>query len=195
MTRRYTHDDSQEVRRKTQALMPEGVECTATLLRDGWQLNLVVCGRTSCHTYEFGPGITDLHMVKVAGQWKSGDRDVSHIPAADDVKTTGQFADNRDEMTYWARTARVGDRVVYFRGNLAQFRAEAGPRIVALQAQADASRTGKPLPPQEHVTLMDLQAKQDLLEAVQHLSRANVVSLVQERLADGTGFTYYAVKR
>ncbi len=194
MTRRYTHDDSQEVRRKTQALLPEGVTCTTTLMRDGWQLNIVVCGAKTCHTYEFGPGITDLHMLKVSAQWKNGDREVSLV-TSDDIKATGHYVDNKGELTHWARTSRPGERVVYFRGNLAQYRADAGPRMVALQTLADASRTGKPLPPHERVELMDLQNRQELLEAVQHLSMAAVISLVQERMSDGQGFTYYAVKR
>jgi hypothetical protein len=193
MTRRYTFDDLGETKRKLAALLPQGVTATATLMRDGWAMQVTVCGRDTCRPYDFGPGLTDLSLFRVADQWKTGEW---VKPLADSfVAVTGQFVDSRNELMVWFNSAKRGERIVYFTGRLAEFRAEAPKQIVSLQALADQSRTGKPLGTADRVKLMDLQAKMDLLEAVQHLNSASLLDLTQMRMTDGVGFTYYAVKR
>ena len=68
MSRRYTHEDTAETKRKLTALLPASVTCMATLIRDGWGLALSVCGEQQCHTYDFGPGLNDIQILREIGR-------------------------------------------------------------------------------------------------------------------------------
>lgn len=195
MSQRYTHENRAWVKRTLSALLPEGVTADVSLLRDGWQMQVTVCGPKSCHPYEFAPGLTELHLIRLAEQWKTGDR----VPPPHDDKATpealGSMVDTADELRAWARSSKKGQRVIYFTGNLAQFRADTAKAVVTLQAKGDEKISGNGLSAAERVKLTSMQGKLSLLEAVNTLQVASMIELTQARLTDGQGFIYYAVKR
>lgn len=194
MTQRYTHDSRAWAQRILGALLPEGVTANIILLRDGWGMNITVCGKSDCRPYEFGPGLTEYHLIRLADLWKTGDYVAPPEPATT-PDALGHFVDTADDLRAWVRPAKRGQRVVYFTGNLAQFRADASKQVVALQAKGDEKISGFGNSAAERVTLTNLQARLALLAAVNTLMEASMIELTQLRMSDGTGFTYYAVKR
>lgn len=199
MSRRYTHEDTAEIKRKLTALLPASVTCMATLTRDGWGLTLSVCGPQQCHAYEFGPGLNDIQILRVSEQWKGGTY-APPMPAPGsstitEAQSLAHFVDNRNELMQWVREGKRGSRVVYFRGNLAQFRADAPKDVVRLQSKNDQKVKPDNLEAGERVSLTRIQNTLDMLEAINTLQVAGLIDVAQQRMADNTGFVYYAAKR
>lgn len=195
MTQRYTHETRAWASRILAALLPEGVTANVTLLREGWGMNITICGKSACHTYEFAPGISEYHLIRVADQWKTGDMVLSldQEPRAPDA--IGLFVDTVEHLQAWVRTAKRGQRVVYFTGNLAQFRSDASKEVVTLQARGDEKPSGNGITAAERVRMTTMQVRLAMLAAVSTLQNAGMIDLTQLRMSDGAGFTYYAVKR
>jgi hypothetical protein len=158
---------------------------------------ITVCGRSQCLPYEFGPGLDNRHLLQIADQWKTGERVVQSASTFDPMLEVAQvrFIEDADSLTAWVRTARKGNRVIYFRGEIAQFRYEAPRRLARLLAKADELPAGKSLETHERIDVATIQRQLALLEAVNHLHMANMIEMVQLRMTDGTGTVYYAAKR
>jgi hypothetical protein len=191
--------DISRTQRIMQALLPEGVVVNTSAIRDGWELSVVICGKKSCHTYEFQRSLTDKHLLFVAETWATGE----HIQpiSGQDVSDLNRKAlaskhiGNRNDFATWCRESRRGAKVSYFIGELSRFRFDAPRRIVKLQALNDKAKKVQPRPTSEQVELAALQETLDLLDAVNKLHAAAAIEMVQHRAPDGTGATYYAVKR
>lgn len=199
MSRRYSFEDISTTERKLAALLPASVTCRATLQKDGWGLALSVCGEQQCHTYEFGPGLNDIQILRVSDQWKDGIYAPPVLAPGSSTITEAQslahFVDNRNELMQWVREGKRGSRVVYFRGNLAQFRADAPKDVVRLQSKNDQKVKPDNLEAGERVQLNRIQGTLDMLEAIGTLQVAGLIDVAQQRMADNTGFVYYAAKR
>lgn len=193
MNRLYGFDDTQRTNRILRALLPEGVTATATVANKGWELTVIVCGRTECKTYHFNTGLEDKHLLRLADWWKTGAEVVNDMPAI--AAKTAPSVTTADGLANWHRMAKKGEKAVYFRGQLAQFRFDASKRIVALMAEIDGENSEYQSKATERA---ELQAKQDtveLLHAIEAMQQHGAVELIQERLSDGTGATYFAIKR
>lgn len=197
MTRRYVFADISRATRVLGALVPDGVSVNSSIIRDGFGVSISVCGLAGCYSYEFGPGVTDTHLLKISEQWETGSRVESTYEPFDPTLAVAQvrFIETKDAITAWMREAKKGSRVVYFKGELAQYRADAPRRLVRLQAKADNLPAGETLDTHERIELAKIQRLLELLEAVQHLHQANMIEMVQLRMTDGTGTVYYAAKR
>lgn len=195
MTQRYTHESRAWAQRILGALLPEGVTANVTLLREGWGIDVTICGKSACRSYEFAPGLTEYHLIQTANQWKTGDMVLPATAEPRAADSIGLFVDTVEDLQAWVRTARRGQRVVYFTGNLAQFRSDASKEVVTLQARGDEKASGNGITAAERLRLTTLQVRLAMLAAVSTLQNAGMIDLTQLRMSDGTGFTYYAVKR
>jgi hypothetical protein len=199
VSRRFEVSDISRTQRIMQALLPEGVSVNTSAVRDGWELAVVVCGKHSCETYNFTRSLADKHLLFVAATWATGEfvRPVD-ADAAQEINRkalASKVVGNRNELATWCREAPRRDKVSYFSGVLSQFRFDAPRRLVKLQGLADKAKASRPRPQMELVEAAQLRETLDLLELVTKLHDAGRIELVQHRLADGSGATYYAVKR
>lgn len=198
MSRRYQHADVARTQRVMQALLPVGVRVATSSISDGWELSIVVCGATACEPYVFAPGVTDKQLLVIADQWSTGSlvrpigQDKSEVLRR---VLRSEMITNRNDFATWCRESKRQTKVAYFRGVLSQFRFDAPRRLVQLQGLADEAKPSRPRPQSEAVEAAKLRETLDLLELVTLLHDAKSIELVQHRLADGTGATYYAVKR
>lgn len=195
MTTRFTHQTRGWAKQILAALLPSTVTSDIALYRDGWEMKITICGTKSCHTYEFVPDLSEFQLIKLADQWKTGERVAPIITEATASQPLGNFVDTADELRAWVRTAKKGQRVIYFMGNLAQFRTDTSKKVVELQARGDSKASGNGLSAAERVQLTSMQGRLTLLESINTLQVANMIELTQARMSDGQGFTYYAVKR
>ena len=196
MTTRYTHETRAWAQKTLGALLPDGVEADIALLRDGFQMIVTLCGAKGCERYEFPPGLTEYHLFRLAEQWKTGEPVVPLSGADRTLEKLGHFVDTPDEMRAWVRSAKRGQRVVYFTGNLAEFRDDAPKQIVKLQAKGDEKISGNGLSAAERVKLTGLQNRLRLLTDINTMQLAGLIDLTQAHIgAEFGGFTYYAVKR
>lgn len=193
MGRLYTANDTAHAMRVLRALLPQGVTAAATVAEKGWELRIVVCGKTECRTYKFNTGIEDRHLLRIAGWWETGVEVPSDAPVIE--ARSAPALKSSDEMRLWLASARPGQRAVYFRGDLTQWRHDTSKRLVALQAIVDSARSEYERKARERAELQSIQDTRDLLDAVDTAQRRAIVSLVQERLSDGAGAVYYAVRR
>jgi hypothetical protein len=196
MSRRYEFSDVQRVNRTLDALVPEGVKVVTTLVEDGYGLVVTVCGAKTCANYSFGPGATEHNLLKVAEQWKTGEQ-APLSPSFDPQMANGttRFINTKEELIAWVRTAKKGERVIYFHGELAQARYDMPRQRVAIMARSDALPPGKTLEPFERVRLQKISETLEMLEAIGQLQSSNLIEPVQLRMTDGTGYTYYAARK
>lgn len=213
MPRTYTHADAETAHRKVSALLRHHgcVRVHSGVYNDGRTLGIVVADRKNrvSRLYEFGlagktdqspgsqgPDLTDLALLQICNEWETGSPVASAYtapmtvagPAAVEVTT-------REAFLSWLRAAKPGDMSLYFRGELASFRASAPARIVALQAKSDAARPSQPRPAAEGLEIDRLQTALDLLSSIFAMRDAGMISPTQRRNVDGAGMIYYATKR
>lgn len=199
MTRKYVYQDAARAAGILKALLPTGLDCSVSLVRDGWEARVTVCGQTGCETFDFNLGLTDHHLVDLADCWKTG----SYVRPAGQQSTAlnamrSLSVETPEQMIAWARSARKGEKVIYFRGELAQFRFDA-PRKIRDKSDlldriksknkkdADVARL--------RTEVRQLEDQNQLLVAVERLREASVIVLMQLRLTDGSGCVYFAVKK
>lgn len=199
MSRRYEYQDAARAAVVLKAMLPEGIAVTATLTRDGWEMSIAVCGSSECKSFEFGPGITDHHLVTLAESWATGDYVAPAEPATHGLSALqSQSVETAEQLISWARNAKHGARAIYFRGELAQFRYD-GPRQLreksAMLEKINVKNKKDPDVARLRVQVNQLQTTLELLVAVERLREASVIVLMQLRLTDGSGCVYFAVKR
>lgn len=197
MLRPFDFNDTGRVMRVLRALLPTDVSVLAQAANGGWVLNVTLCGKTACEVYQFKPTMSDRELLALSMAWETGE--FVAPPDGEDKRLMAAIAvdihlTTRNDFIAWARDAKHGAKVVYFKGLLSQFRYDAPRRIVALQRLSDEARPSNPTPVEQRVELADLQERLSLLEAVNNLQKARVVEMVQTKAPDGSGATYYAVK-
>lgn len=196
---RFTPDEVSRTSRIMRALLPETCHVICQAVSDGWEMSVSICGTEGCNVVRFTRSMTDRHLLILAERWKTGrldpDRTSDEPYSLERQAMVAQSVTLANDLMGWLRTAPKGDKVQYFRGNLAQFRFDAPRRIVQLQSLADRATKKHPRPTSEADELTRLQEQQDLIAKVQHLADANLVMVVQNRIPDGSGATYYAIKR
>ena len=190
---RYTAKDSARAIRVLSALLPEPVKATATVAADGWQFQITICGVETCKTYDFQAGLEDRHLLQLSEWWQSGREIASEIPSI--TTHTARTLITADEAAAWVRQAHKGDRAVYFRGELAQFRYSAPKRVVELQPRIDGARNEYQRKPAEIAELRNLEERLALIRAMDAMHVAGLVEYLQDRMQDGGGAVYYAVRR
>lgn len=197
MKTRFSPDDVSRTSRIMRALLPTGFDVICQSVSDGWEMSVSICGPEGCNESRFTRSMTDRHLLILAECWKTGHpvRSGDEFYALERQAMVAQSVTLANDLMGWLRTAPKGDKVQYFRGNLAQFRFDAPRRIVQLQSLADRATKKHPRPTSEADELTRLQEQQDLIAKVQHLADANLVMVVQNRIPDGSGATYYAIKR
>lgn len=198
MMRPYDFKDVGRVTRILQALLPETVKVLAQATRGGWIMSITLCGKASCETYEIKPNMNDRELLSLSLVWATGE--FVAPPKGEDKSVVAAIAadrhiTSRNDFISWSRESKHASKIVYFHGNLAQFRFDAPRRVVQLQALSDKSRPSKPRPVDERIELSALQERLSLLEAINNIQRANVIDVFQVKSPDGSGATYYAVKR
>lgn len=195
MTTRFTHETRQWAKQILAALLPSTASVDIALYRDGWQMKITICGKNECHLYELTPPLTEFQLVSIANQWKTGERVAPPLSENTAGNRLGSIVETADDLKTWVRSARKGQRVIYFLGNLAQFRVDASKEVVALQAKGDSTASGNGLSAAERVLLTKLQTTTALLVDINTLQLAGMIEVTQARMADGEGFVYYATKR
>lgn len=96
-----------------------------------------------------------------------------------------------DEFNHWLKRERQIAAVVYFEGDLARFRKEAGNQVVRLEAMEDKRR---PRDRKVRFELEELQKRVALCREAQRHGQFGNVHLTQERKADGDGWIYIATR-
>jgi hypothetical protein len=198
MTRRYEHKDAVHASTVLRSLLPDGVTCTATLAQEGWEMLVSVCGPEECRTHRMTVGLRTVDILTLAARWATG----RYIEPASSVSPLPEVTaiESENDLREWARSARPGQRVVYFRGELSVFRFETPRRIIDLEALMDATslrRKNKETKETagQRAELRRLRTTTEILAAVDSLHRLGRIEMVQTRLSDGQGSIYLAVKR
>lgn len=211
MTRIYTYDDSEDVRRKVQAMLPAGFKVRAGVYNDGLTLGLVVVNAAQVsRLYEFGwagktetdPGrpaasITDLALLQIVSQWRTGTlvEEAPGEPLATAPSPAAQTVETREQFLAWLRDAKVGAQALYHRGSLAHYRKDAPLRLIHLERLQDEAKPASPRPRSEAVEIEQIRMHLELLTTVTQMAEADLVHLVQRRAMEEGQSVYYAVKK
>jgi hypothetical protein len=185
----YSDAAVSQASRKLNAILADGV--TAWVRTSGGRDRLAIsvtnsAGMTWLYEFTTEPALSDAAIVDIANEWRTGT--LADLPSLPAMRDKGAFLD-------WARSAKPGQTVVYFTGELAQFRATAPQRILQLQRLADQARPAAPRPPGEAIELARLQDAIELIQAATTLQQSETVALTQRRSADGKGWMYCATRR
>jgi hypothetical protein len=213
----YTHDDAEDARRKLNTLLASGCRAHTGVYNDGKTLGIVVASKAGkSKLYEFGwtclrddthcqpaPPFTDLALLQVVAEWKSGDLEEPPASAAvlpENPAYTGPVAKEvctRDDFLDWLRTAKPGAHALYHRGSVANYRKDGPIRLIELQRLSDNAKPSHPRPPGESVEMQQIQDRLELITTVSGMVNADMVRLIQRRTVEGGEgeFIYYAVKK
>jgi hypothetical protein len=210
LPRHYTHADAQEAQRKLQAMLPGNVKVHSGVYNDSMTLGLVVANRAKVsRLYEFGltghsetcagkfgTDISNMALLEIASDWANGQPAVK--PESSTPITTEPYTKevaNRDDFLAWYRSVKPGDKVLYFRGDVATFRHNGPIRIAQLQKLSDTAKPSAPRPPSESVEINQIQDMLELLQTVTTMSESNLIAMTKRRAVEGDGWICYATKR
>ena len=191
--RPFLPSEINQMRRIVEAIVPHQCSVHTASINQGWKVSLTICGTQSCHSYNIEPPLNREAIVRLAAAWETGN--YAFAPLAPKPADKVIAARNSGDLVVWARKAQSGQRIVYFEGELAQFRQTANTKLRKLHTESDR-RTEKTKRWAKKATIMDrLQDQIDLLGVVERLRQANVIDLVQKRKPDGSGAVYFAVRK
>lgn len=191
----FDHGEVSRTANVMKALLLASCTVSVTVRKGGFELSIVICGGNDCREFEFRRSHSDRELLTLAESWKTGSYQQTANADAMARAASVKHLTEVNEFTTWAKTAKQGERVQYYEGNLAAFRFEAPRRRVKLEDKADKASAKSPMNQTELQELAKIIEVQTLLDAVANLHRVGMIELVQARKNDGTGASYYAVRK
>lgn len=194
----FTHTDCQRFKKVLEALLPENVQSSVTVGQGGLALSLVLCGPESCKTFQYGPALSENDLFLLSKCWTTGE----YVPP-DSMADRQALAratpvlsiTTRQAFFAWFQLAKPGSRIIYFKGRLAQYRHDAGARLVCLQAMEDHSVPSRPRPTAERIERLQLEEQKFLLSEIDRLLRSGKIEVTQAKLPNDSGSIYFGIKR
>lgn len=191
--RPYTSTEIHSMRRIAEAVVPQGCHVQAASLEQGWLVSLIICGHTTCRTYDIRPPMGRQTILAISEAWETGE----YVAAASDrrIPEKPRHLRSEAELQAWLAASRRDMRASYYEGSLAHFRQTANVQLRKLQALSDR-KTGKTKRWARKASEMEALSQQlDLLKVVDRLHMLGVVNLVQQRLPQGDGSVYFVVRK
>jgi hypothetical protein len=209
----YTHADSEDVRRKLNAMLEPGCRAHTGVYNNGSTLGVVVASRKGAsRLYEFGwagktedapgypsPAVSNAGLLEIVSQWRRGEPE-ELAPATPAVPASGPVAhkvETREEFLRWLSAAKPGATALYHEGSVANYRKDAPLRLTELQRLADDAKPSHPRPAAESVEMQQIQDHIELIQTVTNMAQTDMVRLIQRRTVEGREgeFIYYAIKK
>lgn len=198
MTQTYGHNDAVRVQQVLTALLPPSVSSSVQVLGGGLTLGIALCGPKACRTFEFSSKISEADLLTLAKSWATGDFVVPDSPKDQTLIARSSpilEITTREAFFTWFKPAKQGQRIIYFKGRLAQFRQDSTKRIVTLTGLADNARPSRPRPTSERIELMQLNEQTYLLNEIGRLHSMGKIELTQGNMPNDAGTVYYATKK
>lgn len=203
----YGPDDITSACRMIGGLVPSGVRVMASVVNAGVTLKVLVQSGIDLATYEFGwtgrsatspgkpaPVFGRAAANIIADEWETG----RHLPVANRADNHANHAApewvrSRQELTGWLVGSKNNNvAVVYFAGNLADYRAKAHKRLVEINRIEDKGSGRMPLRASLRRERAQIERVQELLQTIDKLYKNGTITLSQRRA--GTETHYLATK-
>ena len=203
----YEASHARDAKRLVRSLLGEGFDVEVCVLNYGRTLWIGVRGpHREEATYEYGwrgktekfagepgPDFSAAHALSIAADWGTG----RYVPRDTGARRqpTVPIVDSVTGLLEWLHNKKLGHACVYYRGDLAHFRAFAGPRIAYLQKIIDSSIAKRKKPSAAtRFEATQLIKTTELLTHVQRLYESHVITLSQRRDPGAQETSYLAVR-